>query len=164
MMGRLWAVAAASALLAGAAPATSDISRLAWLGGNWLSESGDRWTEESWTAPRGGMMLGAGSSGLGGEVRDWEHMRIAPDESGVLSFWGSPKGAPAVPFRLVSITATQAVFLNPGHDYPQRIAYRREGAALIATISLADGSRPMSWRYKRVCPGQNGRLSAARAP
>ncbi|MGZ8285158.1 MAG: DUF6265 family protein [Allosphingosinicella sp.] len=162
-MGRIWAVAAASVLLVGAAPATSDVSRLAWLSGSWLSESGDTWTQESWTAPRGGMMLGTGSSGRGSEARDWEHMRIAPDETGVLSFWGSPRGAPAVPFRLVSITATQAVFENARHDYPQRIAYRREGATLIATISLANGSKPVSWRYKGACP-QNGRLSTARAP
>jgi len=95
------------------------------------------------------MMLGVGSSGRGERVADWEHMRIAPDEAGVLSFWGSPKGAPAVPFRLVSMTGFEAVFENPEHDYPVRIVYRREGEALVATISGANGANPTSWRYRR---------------
>jgi hypothetical protein len=43
----------------------------------------------------------------------------------------------------------EAVFENPHHDFPQRIVYRREGKALIATVSLNDGSNAMSWRYRR---------------
>jgi hypothetical protein len=148
-MAKMLVMAAAAVLLAAASPERADISRLAWLSGSWVSEEGERWTEENWTAPRGGMMLGAGSSGRGGVVRDWEHMRIAPDDAGVLSFWGSPKGAPAVAFRLVSAGESNAVFENPRHDFPQRIVYRREGEALIATISAKDGSSAMSWRYRR---------------
>ena len=147
-MGKLMAVGAL--LLVAAAPPKPDVSKLAWLSGSWVSESGDQWTEESWSAPRGGMMLGMGSSGRGERVGDWEHMRIAPDETGTLSFWGSPKGAPAVPFRLVSLTAGEAVFENPKHDYPVRIVYRREGKALVATISGAGGANPMSWRYRKL--------------
>ena len=139
----------AAILLVAATPEKADVSRLAWLGGSWVSEDAERWTEGSWTAPRGGMMLGAGSSGRGENVRDWEHMRIAPDEAGILSFWGSPKGAPAVAFPLVSMGRSEAVFENPRHDFPQRIAYRREGKTLVATVSLKDGSNPISWRYRR---------------
>jgi Domain of unknown function (DUF6265) len=151
-MARLAMIAAGALLLLGAAPDSAAVARLEWMSGSWVSEQGERWTEESWTFPRGGMMLGAGSSGRGATVRDWEHMRIAPDEAGVLSFWGSPKGAPPVAFRLVSLGRTEAVFENSKHDFPQRIAYRREGKALVATISLADGSKPTSWRYRRRVP------------
>lgn len=148
-MARSALIATAALLLLGAAPERAGVARLAWMSGSWVNEQGERWTEESWTAPRGGMMLGAGSSGRGDTVRDWEHMRIALDEAGVLSFWGSPKGAPPVAFRLVSLADGQAVFENPRHDFPQRIAYRRDGEALVATISLQDGSKAISWRYKR---------------
>jgi len=151
-MARLAVIAAGAILLMAAAPESAPVARLAWLSGSWVSEQGERWTEESWTAPRGGMMLGAGSSGRGDKVRDWEHMRIAPDEAGVLSFWGSPKGTPAVPFRLVSMSDAEAVFENPRHDYPVRIVYRRDGKALVATISGSKGANPMSWRYKRRLP------------
>lgn len=149
-MLRIWTLAAAAALVVAAAPRQAEVAKLSWLSGSWISETGDRWTQESWSMPRGGMMLGTGSTGRGGQAKDWEHMRIAPDEAGTLSFWGSPEGAPAVPFRLKSLTASEAVFENPRHDYPQRIAYRREGKTLVATISAADGTRAVSWRYRRV--------------
>ena len=136
-------------LLAAAAPA-HEASDLGWMSGRWISETDGRWTEESWTRPRAGMMLGTGRSGRGAELRDWEFMRIAPDAEGVLAFWGSPKGAAGVPFRLASLTAGEAVFENRSHDYPQRIVYRRDGKALIATVSLADGSNAASWRYRRA--------------
>jgi len=42
------------------------------------------------------------------------------------------------------------VFENRDHDYPQRIRYWREGEVLMAEISLADGSKPMRWRYLPV--------------
>lgn len=149
-MGKLFAIAAATAFLAGAAPDKAQVSALAWMSGSWISQDEDRWTEESWTAPRGGMMLGASSSGRGETVRDWEHMRIASDEAGVISFWGSPKGAPPVAFRLVSLKGAEAVFENPEHDYPTRISYRREGKMLIATTSGPDGADLQTWRYTRA--------------
>ena len=149
-MARMMLLAAAAVLLAAAAPGKADVSRLAWLSGRWVSEDGERWTEESWTRPRGGMMLGAGSSGRGNRVRDWEHMRIAPDDEGVLSFWGSPKGRPPVPFKLVSLSADEVVFENPAHDFPTRISYRRAGKELIATISGAGGADARTWRYRKV--------------
>ena len=147
-MGKMLAVAAA-ALLVAAAPDNADAGRLRWLSGNWVSEEGGRWTHENWTVPRGGMMLGVGFSGRGEKVGSWEHMRIAPDEAGVLTFWGSPQGTPPVPFRAVSVKLYEVVFENRQHDFPQRIVYRRGGAGLIATVSAADGSNAKSWHYRR---------------
>src|SRR5688572_21655047 len=113
-MMRIGLMLATAWLLAAASP-RHDAAELGWMSGTWASETGDRWTEESWTAPRAGIMLGTGRSGRGGEVRDWEFMRIAPDSEGVLAFWGSPKGVPAVPFRLISLGKRQAVFENRAH-------------------------------------------------
>jgi hypothetical protein len=41
-------------------------------------------------------------------------------------------------------------FVNAVHDYPQRIRYWREGEEMFAEISLADGSKPVRWRYRRL--------------
>lgn len=125
------------------------IASLDWLSGSWVAQTDDRWTEESWTSPRGGTMLGSGRSGRGGELRDWEFMRIVADGDGRLVFYGSPKGAPAVAFPLASQSAHEVVFENRTHDFPQRISYRREGRELVATVSAADGTKAMSWRYRR---------------
>lgn len=139
--------------LAAAAAATAEapkgVAALAWMSGDWVEEKGDRWTEESWSRPRGGVMLGTGRSGRGDRLADWEFLRIEADETGVPTYWGSPRGSAAVPFGLVSASPRQAVFENLKHDYPVRIVYRRDGEALIATISGPNGANPMRWRYER---------------
>jgi hypothetical protein len=131
-----------------APPARPDVASLGWMSGRWVEEKGGRWTEESWSAPRGGVMLGTGVSGKGGKADDWEYMRIAADGQSV-AFWGSPRGKPAVPFRLVSASESEVAFENPKHDYPTRIGYRRSGDVLVATISGPGGAKSMSWRYRK---------------
>jgi len=141
-------IAIAVLLVAASPPPKPDLAGLAWMSGRWVEEKDGRWTEENWSAPRGGVMLGTGLSGTGGTADDYEFMRIAAGPNG-LAFWGSPKGKPAVAFRLVSAERNAVVFENPKHDYPTRIAYRLDGAILTATISGPGGSRPMRWRYRR---------------
>jgi hypothetical protein len=135
----------AIALAAAPVPHVAD---LRWLEGDWASESKGRWTEELWTAPRGGLMLGLSRSGKGDAADHFEYMRIA-GEPGHVIFWASPAGKTAVPFRLVSAKKGEAVFENPAHDYPVRIVYRREGDRLLATVSGKGGKNPMSWTFRR---------------
>jgi hypothetical protein len=130
----------------------ADIADLDWMVGAWATEAkgeAARWTEERWSPPRGGTMLGTGLSGRGDKALSYEFMRIAVDEKGQIAFWGSPQGATPVPFRLESATDGAAVFVNAAHDYPQRIVYRRTGRGMTATTSLADGSNAQTWKYKR---------------
>ena len=140
-------------LLVAMPAAAADLRDLAWLAGAWTTEArgeNARWTEERWSRARGGTMLGTGLSGRGDKASSYEFMRIAVDEKGEIAFWGSPQGATPVAFRLESLREGEAVFLNPAHDYPQRIVYRRTGSWLTATTSLADGSNVQTWNYKRV--------------
>ena len=119
-----------------------------WMAGCWIEETGDAWTEECWTAARRGSMLGSGRVGTGASLRSWEVMQILGGPDG-LAFWAAPGGANRTRFALVSSTATEIVFANPANDYPQRIRYWRAGAMLKAEISLADGSKPMRWSFRR---------------
>lgn len=120
-----------------------------FLSGCWIDqrESG-RWTEECWTGPRGGLMMGSGRSGTGDSVRHWEWMRIERDAAGNPAFFASSKGTPAISFPLHHATATEIEWRNPAHDYPQRIVYRRTTTGLEAEISLIDGSKPNRWTYR----------------
>ena len=140
---------AAALIAAAAAPAPEKADELAWLAGSWVSEGDSSWTEERWSRPRGGVLLGTALTGKGAAANHYEFMRIAADDAGRLTFWASPRGAAPSPFPAVSGGQGEIVFLNPAHDYPQRIHYRREGAELVATISLADGSKSQTWRYHR---------------
>jgi hypothetical protein len=120
-----------------------------WLAGYWLSCEGGRQVSETWSGAGSGVLLGAGLTRTARGVADFEFMRIAPHEGGY-AFFGSPRGRPAVAFKLVSIGPDRVVFENPAHDFPQRITYERAGDALTARVETADRAQGMSWRYRRA--------------
>jgi hypothetical protein len=130
-----------------AEPISAD--RLGWLAGDWVQQAGPTLTEESWLPPRGGMLLGLNRTSRNGAARAFEFIRIGPGPDGRLSFNAQPNGAPPTAFPAVEQTDASILFLNPAHDYPQRIRYWREGDMLMAEISLADGSKPDRWRFER---------------
>lgn len=150
---RIWAIAAAL-LASGTAHAQETPPELPnWMAGCWEQRQGDRWTEECWTIPRGGTMMGSSRSGTGKAVREWEALQILPGDpaSGAkLIYWASPGGKTRTAFAWDPSDTAGLTFVNRDHDYPQRIRYWREGEELVAEISLADGTRPMRWRYKRM--------------
>ena len=108
------------------------------------------WTEECWTDTRGGLMIGSGRDGKGETIGNWEWMRIERGADGIPTFYGSPKGAPAVGFRAVEADGKSITFVNAGHDYPQRVRYVVTETGLDAEVSLADGSKPNKWSYRRT--------------
>ncbi|MDQ4088599.1 MAG: DUF6265 family protein [Pseudomonadota bacterium] len=137
------------ALIAAALAAEATVADLGWLSGRWESVAGHRWTEEQWSEPRGGAMFGFSRTGEGEALRQFEYMRLAPGEGGVPTYFASPGGHAAVPFRLVRSDAMSATFENPANDFPQRIHYRRDGETMVATISALDGSNAVSWTFRR---------------
>ena len=140
----MWAIL----LLAQAAAATAPMP--AFLAGCWEQRVADRWTEECWTGPRGGLMIGSGRTGKGDTVSHWEYMRIERGADGALTFYGSPRGAPAVGFKATEAGGKQITFLNVNHDYPQRVRYAATTDGIDAEVSLANGSKAERWRYRRA--------------
>ncbi len=139
-----------AAILAADAPAPA---LPAWMAGCWEQRSGEKWTEECWTAPRAGIMLGSGRSGTGGVLDNWEVMQIELAETDdpvidPITFYGAPKGQNRTAFAWVRNGKGAGItFVNAGHDYPQQIRYWREGKYLMAETSLADGTKAHRWRY-----------------
>ena len=132
------------------APVAGEVGQLGWLAGAWAERRSDgTWTEEYWTPVRSEVMLGAGMTGRGDSLRHFEHMRISKGADGTVTFYGMPNGATAVAFKMVRQMADEVVFENASHDYPQRVAYRREGDTVVATVSLIDGSKEGRWVYRR---------------
>lgn len=146
-------VLAALALSASAWAADAPPPAPNWMAGAWIETKGDRWTDEYWTTMRAGIMIGAGRSGSGETLLAWEATRIVRNADGTLTFWASPKGAKAVPFRMTSSGANEIVFESKANDYPQRVRYWRDGKSLKAEISLADGSKAMRWSYSPIGGG-----------
>lgn len=146
-MRRIVLLAFGSLLLTGAAPPSAELP--GWLAGCWEQVDGEKWADECWTRPRGGILIGSGRSGHGATLKSWEAMQIVSASDGKVTFWASPNGAARVGFPLVSQGASEIVFANPAHDYPQRVRYWREGELLKAEIALADGSKAIVYTFKR---------------
>ena len=138
---------AASALLALSAAAAGPLD---WMAGTWCTEgTAASRTCEHWEPMAGETMLGTNHTVRDGRTRGFEFMRIALDGEKAV-FNASPGGAPPSPFPEAARADRRIVFANAAHDYPQRIVYWRDGDALMAEISLADGSKARQWRFVRV--------------
>lgn len=126
----LIALIAAANTLQAAAP---QISQLEWLAGCWRSPDGEKGTGEHWTIAAGGMMLGASRTLRNGTLAGFEFMQFRQTPAGLV-FIAQPSGAPPTTFTLKQLTAEEVVFENPGHDFPQRVMYRRTANGLLARI------------------------------
>ena len=124
-----------------------------WLTGCWEQRSAERWTEECWSTPRGGMMIGYSRTGDGSGLTGWEVMQIVIEPKAAapkLAFWAAPSGQGRTKFVQVAGAEPGVTFSNSENDYPQRIRYWREGAELLAEIALSDGSKAQRWRFVPV--------------
>jgi hypothetical protein len=111
------------------------VTSLGWMAGCWQQRNGTRVTDEQWMRPAGGAMIGMSRTVAGDRMRAWEALRII-EEQGRIVYVAQPGGGPATRFAASHIADTLAVFENPAHDFPQRIAYRRVGAdSMVASIS-----------------------------
>ncbi len=121
-----------------------------WLAGDWRRCQDGEIVEERWLGPRGEMMIGANLTSSAKGRATFENLRIARSDDG-WTFWASPGGRPAVPFRLIDSGAERAVFANPEHVFPARISYWREGDMLLARIegTIKDKPAAQEWRFAR---------------
>jgi len=119
------------------------------MAGYWLACDARLEVAEYWTTRRGGVMLG-GSITYGSQAFGWEQVRIETSLDGAtLHYVARPRGAAEeTAFRLARSGPDEAVFENPGHDYPQRIIYRRAGEELIARTEDMAGGNGQDFRYR----------------
>ncbi len=130
-----------------AAPVSPDLS---WMAGYWLDCSNGREASETWTDPRGGVLVGAAATLTNGRAA-FEFARIAPVD-GVISYVAQPGGAPPTAFGLIETTDGRAVFQNLDNDFPQRVIYQRTGDVLTARIEghMDDREQSMDWRFDKA--------------
>ncbi|HET9768392.1 MAG TPA: DUF6265 family protein [Thermoanaerobaculia bacterium] len=146
-------LAAGTARRAAAATPAEDAARLSWLAGCWSGTAEGVVTEEHWTSPAGGVLLGMNKAVANGKLASFEHLRIAPHE-GRLCYLASPQGGAVTPFCAVEVGDRRVVFENREHDFPQRILYWREGEKLHARVEGTLDGKPAGdeWEWGR-CSG-----------
>jgi len=72
-------------------------------------------------------MLGMARTVKNGKTVEWEHVVIRETTPGQWAYVAKPSRQPEAAFPIKEISATQVVFENPQHDFPQRIIYQRIG-------------------------------------
>lgn len=140
---------AAQTSTSAAAPAISDLS---WLVGDWQTAPGGRsQTDEHWTQPAGGSMMGLSRTVAGGRTYEFEYLRIEQRPEGIF-YVAHPKArCPATDFKLTRLTATEVVFENPAHDFPKRISYRKaDDGSVVATVDAGPGSKGFTFTYQAM--------------
>ncbi|MBI3447558.1 MAG: hypothetical protein HY049_01365 [Acidobacteria bacterium] len=128
-----------------------DVSSLAWMAGTWIGAKDGVEMEEMWLPPRGQSMLSVHRDVKDGRTTSFEFLRIEGSSSG-LTYWASPGGRPATPFRCVDLAGKKVVFENPEHDFPQRILYwLGDDGSLHAKIEGTLKGKPASeeWAWRR---------------
>lgn len=128
------------------------LAGLGWLAGCWERTAGTRVVEEQWMRPRAGLMLGAGRTVEGDSVVEFEQVRIV-ERGGRLVYAAAPSGQPPAEFESIAAPDSAVTFENLGHDFPQRISYRRVGAdSLMARIEGLRGGRVrgIDFGYRRA--------------
>ena len=142
----------AAALFLQSSPVTA--YQLSWISGYWLSCEDGREVSETWSDPRGGLMLGAALTVERGKLTTFESSRIAPASpaGGNVAYFAGVNGALPVAFAAMEASGTRVVFENAGHDFPQRVIYERNGDVLNARIEghMGDRDQSMSWSYRKA--------------
>lgn len=127
------------------------IESLKWLAGHWEGDVEGDVTEEHWTEPKGGMLLGLNRSVFRSGKASFEFMRIAETPSGI-TYFASPSGKAATPFILKEASDSHVEFENKDHDFPQRIIYRRQKDLLNARIEgvIKGKEESLEWTLTQV--------------
>ena len=129
-------------------PTLSDIS---WIAGDWqTAPGGRRQIEEHWTAVAGGSMMGVSRTVAGDKTVEFEYLRIE-QRADAIYYVAHPKArCPGTDFKLTRVSATEAVFENPQHDFPKRIIYRKTDDGFTASIDAGEGTKAISFVFKKM--------------
>jgi hypothetical protein len=108
-------------MLSNAQDSTS-INDVEWIVGCWKSSNSKYEAREHWMPPAGKMMVGMSHTISDSKTVGYEYLRIE-EQDGKLVYIANPSGQKEASFYQAEITDKKMVFVNPDHDFPQRITY-----------------------------------------
>jgi hypothetical protein len=131
---------AGEALRESASPqAAAKVEDLAWMAGDWQTTPGKMQSEEHWTQPAGGTLIGMSRTLAGGKTVFFEYLRIEARADGIY-YVAHPKARPGTDFKLTRTSTQEVVFENPAHDFPKRIIYRKNADGSLTARVEGDGT------------------------
>ncbi len=137
---------------------SESVQNVAWLAGCWASVGGEAGSGEQWTVPAGRTLLGVSRTVQNSKTVAYEFLQIRETDAGEIEYIAKPSGQTEATFLMVRLSEREAVFENPGHDFPQRIIYRlKADGNLEASIEgeVKGEVRTVDFPMKRVdCESQ----------
>jgi hypothetical protein len=105
--------------------ATPELDGLSWMAGCWEQQNDARKMviSEQWMAPAGDSMIGMSRTVRDGKTTGYEFLRIVERADGIFYIARPSQNKDETEFRLTGASAKRAEFVNPEHDFPQRIVY-----------------------------------------
>lgn len=128
------------------------VADLAWLAGCWDGSTAKREYSEQWMKPSGQTLLGMSRTVVNGKTVAFEFLQIREQE-GEIYYIAKPSGQAEASFKLIKHGKQEAVFENPGHDFPQRIIYRlaEDGSLAAAIEGMSNGKmKKIDFLMKRI--------------
>ena len=116
------------------------IDRLSFMTGCWAFQSGDSETEEYWTKPSGGAMLGLSRTVKGGKTIFTEYTQIREQNGAFSMFVQLGLAKSTTEFRLTKLSLDEAIFTSDLEN-PNRLIYRKkdDGSLFARTEGTKDG-------------------------
>jgi hypothetical protein len=131
----------------------ASVDTLGWIAGCWEMNANGRVTTERWAKPTSNLMLGTSQTVKDGKSVAFEFLRIINNGHGLIYVAKPSSAKEETAFAAIRMTATEIVFENATHDFPQRIIYRLDSKdALSARIEGRNNGKDMAMDFpmKRI--------------
>lgn len=101
------------------------IEQLEWLIGTWTNESGEEFSQETWSKENDSTFTAFSFTQIEGKTVFAETMALEQKDQRLLLTvaTANEKGSSPVTFTFISSDKKQFTFENKSHDFPQRITY-----------------------------------------
>jgi len=139
----------------------SELDELSWMAGHWETATRSSRVIEQWLRVSNDTAEGLGETYdlETGELKSRETLRLVQMSGEVFYLAKVAHNDAPVAFRLTSCDGDSAVFENPEHDFPTRIAYRLEDEGILVADVRDEDGRGFELRFVAAPPVREKRIS-----
>jgi len=136
-----------------ATPARTRVADIAWIAGHWFEDTNGRYSEEAWTGPAGGSMLGMWRTVEGGRPQTVELLTLSDDPDGLVLRLRHfdpqlvPQETAPLALRLAGVEGARATFEGQGATGPVRVVYHRTSATTLG-VTLEAGTTKEEFNFQ----------------
>ncbi len=124
------------------------VDTLHWIAGCWEMNANGRVTTERWSRPTSNLMLGTSQTVKDGKSVAFEFLRVVNNGHGLMYVAKPSSAKDETAFAAIRMTATEIVFENLKHDFPQRVIYRLDAKdSLFARIEGNNNGKDMAMDF-----------------